>query len=50
MANATPRVLPLGDLVAPTNREDGVARVLQDWLGALPGAAPAGAAAPAAGD
>lgn len=41
MANATPQVLPLGDLVAPTNREDGVAQVLQDWLRARPGAAPA---------
>ena len=41
MANATPQVLPLGDLVAPTNREDGVARVLRDWLRARPGAAPA---------
>ena len=46
MANATPQVLALGDLVAPPNHEDGVAHVLRDWVARAPGAAPA---APAAG-
>jgi hypothetical protein len=37
MANATPRACALADLVAPSNREDGVARVLHAWLEGRPG-------------
>ncbi len=32
MANATPRALDAAGLVAPPNTEDGVARVLREWL------------------
>jgi hypothetical protein len=37
MANATPRALAVADLVAPSNQEDGVARVLHAWLEGGPG-------------
>ncbi len=33
MANAAPEVLAEADLVAPSNREDGVAQVLNGWFG-----------------
>lgn len=32
MANADPDVLPCADLVAPSNREDGVAQILEGWF------------------
>jgi hydroxymethylpyrimidine pyrophosphatase-like HAD family hydrolase len=50
MANATPQVLELGDLMAPPNYEDGVAQVLRDWVAGAPRTVLAVPAAPAAGD
>ena len=32
MANAAPDVLQRADLVAPSNREDGVAQILEQWF------------------
>lgn len=32
MANANPQVLQCADLVAPSNREDGVAQILEKWF------------------
>lgn len=32
MANADPQVLQYADLVAPSNREDGVAQILEQWF------------------
>lgn len=32
MANAAPDVLQCADLVAPSNREDGVAQILEQWF------------------
>ena len=34
MANAAPEVLEAADLIAPSNQEDGVAKVLAQWFGA----------------
>ena len=33
MANAAPEVLAVADVVAPSNQEDGVARILEGWFG-----------------